>query len=114
MTDAVVRCKFRLSNVTTDESGQYDTNNKVVMRKTYTLSFRPVMGDYDREAGKYKPTENTKFWEATPSGEFKFMTIKEDAARAFNFGQNYYIDFIPEPLTEGEVVLNATKTAPGT
>lgn len=38
-------------------------------------------------------SENTKFWQASPSGEIKLGTINPTAWAAFELGGEYYIDF---------------------
>jgi len=37
--------------------------------------------------------ENTKFWDASPSGEIKLGTVNPDAWNYFTLGKEYYIDF---------------------
>lgn len=37
--------------------------------------------------------ENSKFWEASPSGEIRLGTINPVAWEAFELGAEYYIDF---------------------
>lgn len=39
--------------------------------------------------------ENRTFFEATPVGEIKLGTVNETAARQFELGQAYYVDFTP-------------------
>jgi hypothetical protein len=51
-----------------------------------TIKLSPVYGNNDPNH------ENTKFWEASPSGSFELGTINADAAAIFELGQEYYID----------------------
>lgn len=37
--------------------------------------------------------ENAKFWQATPSGRLELGCVNLDAAKYFELGQEYYIDF---------------------
>jgi hypothetical protein len=37
--------------------------------------------------------ENTKFWQATPSGEIKLGTVNAAAAAAFDLDAEYYVEF---------------------
>jgi hypothetical protein len=53
----------------------------------HTIVLAPVYGNGDPSH------ENTKFWEASPSGEIKLGTINEHAAAQFEMGAEYYIDF---------------------
>lgn len=39
--------------------------------------------------------ENKLFFEASPSGEIKLGTVNEAAARQFELGKAYYVDFSP-------------------
>lgn len=41
--------------------------------------------------------ENTKFWQATPSGEIRLGTITPAAWEAFELGGECYVDFTPAP-----------------
>lgn len=40
-------------------------------------------------------SEDTKFWEATPSGEIKIDCANAVAAEMFEPGKKYYVDFSP-------------------
>jgi len=44
-------------------------------------------------AGADPNHENTKFWQASPSGEIKLGTINAQAAAQFELDHEYYIDF---------------------
>jgi len=39
--------------------------------------------------------ENTKFWEASPSGQLVLGTINPEAWNKFEIGKEYYLDFTP-------------------
>ncbi len=39
--------------------------------------------------------ENSKFWSASPSGEFKLGTVNKDAAAELELGKEYYLDISP-------------------
>jgi hypothetical protein len=39
--------------------------------------------------------ENKKFFEATPSGELKIGLLNAEAAKLFELGKSYYVDFSP-------------------
>lgn len=39
--------------------------------------------------------ENKKFYEATPGGRVELATVNEEAAKAFELGKEYYLDFTP-------------------
>jgi hypothetical protein len=55
----------------------------------WSIELSPVYGNGDPEH------ENTKFWDASPSGSFKLGTINEEAADMFEPGREYYIDIAP-------------------
>ena len=43
-------------------------------------------------------SENKLFYEATPSGIIELGTVNEAAAKCFELGKSYYIDFTPVDL----------------
>lgn len=70
-----------------DESGR-GTYEEVEMR---TLVFFPVMPNsiaYDHKGSD----ENTLFWRASPSGEFKLGIVNPEAWKNFEMGKEYYFD----------------------
>jgi hypothetical protein len=72
------------------ETGKADwTKTKDVEQRT--LKFAPVFHNGD------PAHENTKFWEASPSGEIKLGTINPQAWSMFEIGKEYYVDFTPAP-----------------
>jgi hypothetical protein len=71
-----VRAKFKCVSVMHTEYG-----------KETVLT--PVMKTDDPE------DENSKFWEASPSGELKMFINNLPAAEMFIPGNEYYLDFIP-------------------
>ena len=69
----MVRAKFECKSV--EGAGGY-----------FDIRLEPVYG----ESG-----ENAKFWNATPSGEISLTTTNEAAAKQFEKGREYYVDFTP-------------------
>ena len=67
-----VRCKFVLDTIT-EHRNWYDTKSKANAR---TLKFVVVHKGEDN-------AEDTKFWEASPSGSFELTTVLGDVAREF-------------------------------
>lgn len=90
-----VRAKFRLSRFEASawKQGKKDTDgkatNEIETVEMRTLIFEPVYGNGDPEH------ENTKFWNATPSGEIKLGTVNQRAWENFEIGEEYYVDFTP-------------------
>jgi len=83
MSSHVVRAKFRCMSITSHHQG--DTEVRLL----------PV---YNKPGGGYEvPPENKEFWEATPAGEIVMTIRNEAAAKHFEPGQAYYIDFTPAP-----------------
>jgi hypothetical protein len=85
-----VRAKFKVTSITRSESsrrnqetGQYDPC------ELHSIEMSPVFGNGDPNH------ENTKFWEASPSGHLKLGCVNEEAAKQFELGKEYYIDFTP-------------------
>lgn len=54
-----------------------------------SLKFSPVYANNDPNH------ENTKFWNASPSGEIKLGTVNPEAWKQFELGKEYYVDFTP-------------------
>lgn len=88
----MVRAKFKVCKVeiTTqsrnkgkDADGKYVYEN-VEMR---TIHMNPVYGNRDPNH------ENTKFWNASPSGELRLGTVNPEAWSQFELDCEYYIDF---------------------
>ena len=52
-----------------------------------SLKFVPVYGNGDPDH------ENTKFWQASPSGEISLGTVNPEAWSQFELGKEYYVDF---------------------
>jgi hypothetical protein len=52
-----------------------------------TVKLAPVYGNGDPNH------ENTKFWQASPSGEIRLGTVNPEAWQAFELGKEYYVDF---------------------
>lgn len=88
-----VRAKFKVAKIEmtagTKRGPDGEDGKPVYMPATfYTIVMNPVYGNGNPEH------ENTKFWEASPSGELKLGTINEAAAAQFEISAEYYIDFI--------------------
>lgn len=88
-----VKAKFKLDRYETtqhkrkiDPKGAWEESNleKLEMR---TLILTPVYGNGDPNH------ENTKFWEATPTGEIKLGTVNPEAWKNFELGEEYLITF---------------------
>ena len=93
-----VRAKFTVVSYTTQEFTREKRGPKgerldgpVVWEKTEvrTIHLHPVYGNGDPEH------ENTKFWNASPSGRIELGTVNPEAWEAFVLGKSYFIDFIP-------------------
>lgn len=89
-----IRAKFKLDAVesTLTNRGHYDERKQWVNDGTAelrTLKFSPVYGGGDPNH------ENTKFWQASPSGSLSLGTVNPEAWAAFELGKEYYLDFTP-------------------
>jgi hypothetical protein len=96
-----VRAKFKLISVeasilsTSEKVVKDDGNGKAsveyvpVDKEMRTLNFIPVYGNGDPSH------ENTKFWQASPSGSIKLGTVNPEAWEKFELNKEYYIDFTP-------------------
>lgn len=89
----MVRAKFQVNEIKrintsvpkVDENGQ-TTYGPGELR---TVVMSPVYGNGDPEH------ENTKFWQASPSGTIEIGCANLQAAEAFELGKEYYVDFTP-------------------
>lgn len=90
-----VRAKFKVDEIRRSHTsrmidpakGYYPDNLERVEMRTVVMS--PVYTNNDPEH------ENTKFWNASPSGKLELGTINPEAWRHFELGKEYYVDFHP-------------------
>lgn len=81
-----VRAKFRVDSVKEQAWGKPPG----IVTKHWTIEMSPVVKDSDDPY-----SENTHFWEATPSGKLEISTNNPKAAEAFKPGAEFYVDFTP-------------------
>lgn len=94
-----IRAKFKCINIASsmqssakrNDVGAYvkdDKGNAVyVETEMRTIKFTPVYANSDPDH------ENTKFWNASPSGIVVLGTINLEAWKEFVLGGEYYLDF---------------------
>lgn len=85
-----VRAKFRVTSYTTSLGSQKREVDGVTSFEPVelrTIKFQPVYGNGDPEH------ENTKFWQASPSGSIELGTINPQAWEQFELNAEYYVDF---------------------
>lgn len=99
----MVRAKFRVNAVTSTEGSRVkkDAAGNVVKKangyeeyepcEMRTISMSPVYGNGDPNH------ENTKFWQASPTGNLELGCVNLAAAEQFKLGQEFYVDFTPAP-----------------
>jgi hypothetical protein len=89
----VVRAKFKVDAIkrlnTHNAERQPDGTYKHVPLEMRTVEMSPVYSSGDPHH------ENTKFWQASPSGKLELGCINLQAAERFELGREYYIDFTP-------------------
>lgn len=91
-----VRAKFKVDAIERQAHNSYphkDANgrpdySRPERNELHTIKMSPVYGNNDPNH------ENTKFWEASPSGKLELGTVNAAAAAQFELGAEYYIDFI--------------------
>ncbi len=89
------RAKFRVSSVTAEEGGRQNPETRQwEAAEMRTIKLSPVYGHSDPNH------ENTKFWQATPSGEISLGTVNITAAEQFTLGTEFYVDFTVAPIPE--------------
>jgi hypothetical protein len=85
----MVRGKFRVRAIEIIDSNHQNRETKVwepVVLTTVKLS--PVCFDPNNP-----DSENSTFWDASPSGDIQLGCINPDAAAEFVLGAEYYVDF---------------------
>jgi len=93
-----VVCKFRFVAMRTAEGYDFEKKQPTLL---YDLEFVPVSRTSE---------ENKKFWQATPSGLFKFSTVNAEAAKMFQFGHEYYVTFREAPAPSLTNMLSLMQT----
>ena len=90
----MVRAKFVLNSSTSslhtrqvDPSKPWNAPGNQESVEMRTLKFSPVYGNGNPQH------ENTKFWNASPSGSLELGTINPEAWKQFELGKEYYLDF---------------------
>lgn len=89
-----VRAKFKVDAIrrVNSSKGVYDENKKFIRSdpvELRTIEMSPVYGNGDPDH------ENTKFWNATPTGKLELGCLNLAASEQFELGKEYYIDFTP-------------------
>ncbi len=74
-----VRAKFYVSSLKQTKMGMGSEVGTVI-------ELYPVMNGSD---------ENKEFYKYTPSGKLELGTVNEEAAKQFEIGKEYYVDFTP-------------------
>lgn len=69
----MVRAKFKVTELTQTEYGE-------------RIKLQPVTGG---------SPENESFFKWTPSGQIEIGTVNPDAAKEFEVGTEFYVDFTP-------------------
>ena len=74
-----------------DASGEYIKDERGYPKsercELWTVTLNPVYGNNDPHH------ENSKFWDASPSGSMILGTVNEGAVSYFELGEEYYLDF---------------------
>jgi hypothetical protein len=90
----MVRAKFKVQKVerilsivpvVNPETG----NTEYMPGEIQSILMSPVSGNGDPSH------ENTKFWQASPSGQLTIGCANLEAAKQFELGKEYYVDFTP-------------------
>lgn len=86
-----VRAKFTVNSIERSLGNMpFIEDGKTVWKpaEVHSIKMSPVYGNGDPNH------ENTKFWNATPSGSLVLGTVNPSAVAEFEIGAEYYIDFI--------------------
>ena len=91
-----VRCKMVCDEISQTMGGRYrdiQGEKKYVPEPVFSVKMSPVYHNNNREH------ENTKFWEATPSGSFEIQSVNREAVEHLQVGKEYYFDIVEAPET---------------
>lgn len=87
----ITRAKFTVNaierTVGSKEVVGDDGKRTWVPAEMWTVRLNSVYGNGDPEH------ENTKFWQASPSGSIQLSMVNQAAAEVFELGKDYYVDF---------------------
>jgi hypothetical protein len=83
----MVRAKFRCNDIVRTMGSRRKDDGSYEPAEVNTVKMSPVYGNND------PAHENTKFWAATPSGQVELTCINLEAAKYFEPGKEYYLDF---------------------
>jgi len=90
-----VRAKFKVDSIlrTTGSRPVQGPEGKTIYEACdfWTVNMSPVYGKGDPEH------ENTKFWQATPTGQISLGTVNPAAVAGFDLRREYYVDFTEAP-----------------
>ena len=81
--------RFMTSKAVRRELADHSVRSEYVPCEAWNIVMAPVAGGGDPNH------ENATFWNATPGGEIKLMTVNADAVKAFDLDGEFYVDFTP-------------------
>lgn len=84
-----IRAKFKVIGIDRAMGSAPNGKGGYSPAEIQSVKLRPVYGNGDAQH------ENTKFWNATPSGEIRLDCVNLAAASAFKLDCEYYVDFSP-------------------
>lgn len=84
-----VKAKFKVDSINRIQTHVYDGNGGYKPGEMQTIVLSPVYGNGDPNH------ENTKFWQASPSGRIELGCVNLEAAKQFELGKEYYLTFDP-------------------
>lgn len=89
----MVRAKFKCISIARSLGSKPDPANpgKWIPNEVRTVKLVPVYGGGDPNH------ENSKFWNATPTGSIEIGCANLEASAAFELDQEYYVDFSLAP-----------------
>lgn len=88
MDQRIVRCKFKVDEIRETSSGK-TVDGIYVKCSQYTVVASPVYANGDPNH------ENTKFWEASPSGAFTITTNNPAVLDVYKVGEEFFLESTP-------------------
>ena len=85
----MTRAKFKVTKIDRSMGSKKTADGKYEPAELRTVHLSPVYANSDPNH------ENSKFWDATPSGSIQLGVANLPAVEMFELEKEYYVDFTP-------------------
>lgn len=88
--------KFTVVACTQTVGGPHSSTPPGALRIEYKVELQPTRKKYGESAN-----ENDEYWHRVPEGRLEITGLREDVAKLFEIGKDYYIEFHSEDRVIG-------------